>query len=296
MISIHTNMNTNNFLLTVSTANRSTDKAIERLSTGNQINLSHDGIAKFSIKTNIASEVIGKAQGLKNTNNAISALKTVESATDTIVDLLVRSKELATEALNDGYTDEQRTVLNREWVGNLDEIRRISANTEWNDGALLAVSGAANARVDSNTTYTGQIKDWTVNNANAATGALGGNTFMSSVACPLCGGDDLRHNFRRDDGGSRDCVKITAARIDSALQSAATEHSTVKGFVNQMETTAATLLASVTNLKNSLGTINDTEYASETSTIAKNAIIAKASAALLAQGNQDHQLVSMLLQ
>ena len=296
MISIHTNMNTNNFLLTVSTANRSTDKAIERLSTGNQINLSHDGIAKFSIKTNIASEVIGKAQGLKNTNNAIAALKTVESATDTIVDLLVRSKEIATEALNDGYTDEQRTVLNREWVGNLDEIRRVTANTEWNDGKLLAVSGALNARVDSNTTYTAQTKDWTVNNANAATGALGGNTFMSSVACPLCGGDDLRHNFRRDDSGTRDCVKITAARIDSALQSAVTEHSTVKGFVNQMETTATTLAASVTNLRNSLGTIKNTEYAAETSTLAKNAIIAKASAALLAQGNQDHQLVSMLLQ
>lgn len=289
-------MNTNNFLLTVSTANRSTDKAIERLSTGNQINLSHDGIAKFSIKTNIASEVIGKAQGLKNTNNAIAALKTVESATDTIVDLLVRSKEIATEALNDGYTDEQRTVLNREWVGNLDEIRRVTANTEWNDGKLLAVSGALNARVDSNTTYTAQTKDWTVNNANAATGALGGNTFMSSVACPLCGGDDLRHNFRRDDSGTRDCVKITAARIDSALQSAVTEHSTVKGFVNQMETTATTLAASVTNLRNSLGTIKNTEYAAETSTLAKNAIIAKASAALLAQGNQDHQLVSMLLQ
>ena len=289
-------MNTNNFLLTVSTANRSTDKAIERLSTGNQINLSHDGIAKFSIKTNIASEVIGKAQGLKNTNNAIAALNTVESATDTIVDLLVRSKEIATEALNDGYTDEQRTVLNREWVGNLDEIRRVTANTEWNDGKLLAVSGALNARVDSNTTYTAQTKDWTVNNANAATGALGGNTFMSSVACPLCGGDDLRHNFRRDDSGTRDCVKITAARIDSALQSAVTEHSTVKGFVNQMETTATTLAASVTNLRNSLGTIKNTEYAAETSTLAKNAIIAKASAALLAQGNQDHQLVSMLLQ
>jgi flagellin len=118
---------------------------------------------------------------------------------------------------------------------------------------------------------------------------------MSSVACPLCGGDDLRHNFRRDDGSTRECVKITAARIEDALESAVTENTTVKGYVNQMEITAQTLSASVTNLSNSLGKITDTDYAAETSYLAKSAIISKASTALLAQGDQDHQLVSMLL-
>ena len=295
MISIQTNINANNFLHVLDSTNQITNRAVQRLSTGSQITLASDGIADFSMQTNLKSEIVGKSQGLKNTNNAISTLKTVESASNTIVDLLIRSKELATEALNDGYTEQQRIDLNREWVGNLDEIRRISANTEWNDGALLAAHGNYSVRVDANTSVVGRLKDMTVNNASAATGGLGGNTFMSSVACPLCGGDDLRHNFRRDDGSTRECVKITAARIEDALESAVTENTTVKGYVNQMEVTAQTLSASVTNLSNSLGKITDTDYAAETSYLAKSAIISKASTALLAQGDQDHQLVSMLL-
>tara|TARA_Y100000385_G_scaffold259914_1_gene289381 strand:+ start:1821 stop:2711 length:891 start_codon:yes stop_codon:yes gene_type:complete len=296
MISIQTNMNAKNFLHVLNATERSTEQSIQRLSTGKRINLADDGVANFSMKTRLTSEIVGKSQGLQNTNKAISALKTVESASNTIVDLLMRSKELSTEALNDGYTEQQRIDLNREWIGNLDEIRRIAANTEWNDGKLLAAGGNYNVRVDENTTVSGPLKDWTVNNANAATGALGGNTFMSSVACPLCGGDDLRHNFRRDDGGTRDCVKITSARIEDALESAITENTTLKGYVNNMEVTAETLSASVNNLSNSLGAINDTDHAAETSHLAKSAIISKASTALLAQGDQDHQLVSMLLE
>lgn len=296
MISIQTNMHAKSFLNVLSVSNQSAENSIQKLSTGKKINLADDGIGVFSVKTNITTEIVGKSQGLKNTNYAISALKTVESASDTIVNLLVRSKELATEALNDGYTDEQRINLNREWIGNLDEIRRISSTTDWNDNTLLAASATLNARVDANTTFSTQTKDWTVNNANAATGALGGNTFMTSVACPLCGGDDLRHNFRRDDGGTRDCVKITAGRIEDALQSAISENNSVKSNVNTLETTAQTLTASVLNLSNSLGTINDTDHAVETSNLAKSQIISKASIALLSQGDHDHKLVRMLLQ
>ena len=100
MISIQTNINANKFLHVLNNVNQVTDKSVERLSTGKKITLASDGIADFSIQTNLKSEIVGKSQGLKNTNSAISTLKTVESASNTIVDLLVRSKELATEALN----------------------------------------------------------------------------------------------------------------------------------------------------------------------------------------------------
>jgi flagellin len=296
MISIHSNISENKYLNTLGVATSFSNQAIHRMSTGKKINLSDDNVAGFLMKSNIAGEVAGKAQGLNNANLAISALKTMEGASDSIINLLIRSKELATEALNDGYTLQQRTELNREWVGHVDEIRRISATTEWNDSNLLAASQTLNARVDSNTTVSGQTKDWAVNNANAGTGALGGNTFESSVACPLCGGDDLQHNFRRDDGSARECVKITAAKIESALQSAVDENTTISSYVNVLEVTTQTLSEDVQNLKNSLGKIEDADYAIETTTLAKNKIIAEASIALLAQGDPDHTLIAMLLE
>jgi flagellin-like hook-associated protein FlgL len=52
----------------------------------------------------------------------------------------------------------------------------------------------------------------------------------------------------------------------------------------------------VQNLKNSLGKIEDADYAIETTTLAKNKIIAEASIALLAQGDPDHTLIAMLLE
>lgn len=296
MISIHTNTTENKFLSTLQSTIDSTAKGIERISSGKNINLSNDDVGNFSVSNSVTSEMVGKTQGLSNTNHAISALKTIESASNSIVDLLIRSKELATEALNDGYTLEQRINLNREWVGHVDEIRRISANTEWNDSNLLAAAQTLNARVDADTTVTAQTKGWTVNNANPATGALGGNIFESSVACPMCGGDDLRHNFRRADGGTRDCVKLTADKIESALQSAITENSTISGLMNGLEVTADTLSLDITSLKNSLGKITNADYASETSALAKSAIIAQATIALLAQANQDHKSVATLLQ
>jgi flagellin len=295
MISIHTNMTQNKFLNTLQSVTDSTTKGIERISSGKKINLSNDDVGSFSVSTNITSEVVGKTQGLSNTNHAISALKTIESASNSIVDLLIRSKELATEALNDGYTTAQRISLNREWVGHVDEIRRISANTEWNDSNLLAAAQTLNARVDDDTTLTTQTKGWTVNNSNAATGAQGGNIFESSVACPLCGGDDLRHNFRRETG-TRDCVKLTTAKLESALASAISENSAISGLMNGLEVTAETLSLDITSLKNSLGNIGDADYASETSALAKSEIIAQATIALLAQANQDHKSVATLLQ
>ena len=78
MISIQTNINANNFLHVLDSTNQITNRAVQRLSTGSQITLASDGIADFSMQTNLKSEIVGKSQGLKNTNNAISTLKTVE--------------------------------------------------------------------------------------------------------------------------------------------------------------------------------------------------------------------------
>jgi flagellin len=83
--------------------------------------------------------------------------------------------------------------------------------------------------------------------------------------------------------------------IDSALTSVNNSRASLGGLINRFEATVSNQNTAITNLSASRSRILDTDYATETTNLAKAQIIQQAATAMLAQANQSSQSVLALL-
>ena len=85
------------------------------------------------------------------------------------------------------------------------------------------------------------------------------------------------------------------AMIDAALDGALAERAKYGAYLNRLQHAADNLTNISTNTSTSLSRIADTDYAEETTELARSQIITQASTAMLAQANQSKQTVLALL-
>lgn len=87
---------------------------------------------------------------------------------------------------------------------------------------------------------------------------------------------------------------ITA--IDAAIQDVANAQSRSGAFQNRLDAVIGVLSESNENISAARSRILDTDYATETTALAKSQIVQQAATAMLAQANQQSQSVLALLQ
>ena len=134
---INTNVSATIARNAIGTNERAMATSMERLSTGLRINSAKDDAAGLAISTRMTSQVSTLNMGVRNANDAISMIQTVEGASKEITNMLVRMKELAVQASSDTYSLDDRDALDLEFVALKDEIGRIQANTKWNGFAVM---------------------------------------------------------------------------------------------------------------------------------------------------------------
>ena len=268
---------------------RQMNTAMERLSTGQRINGAKDDAAGLAISSRMTSQIRGLEVGIRNANDAISMISTADGALIEVTNMLQRMRELALQSSNGTTTSADRDYLSTEYVNLLTEIDRIADNTQWNGGNIL--NGQANG---TNSTVAFQV------------GANGGQTISVDFG-------DIRK-----DAGSSGIINVIASQaanieagttasamtkgssavgaIDSAITAVNSQRATYGAAINQL-TYAIDNLASVkVNAEASRSRILDTDYALETSELARTQIIQQAGTAMLAQANQLPQTVLSLLQ
>ena len=108
------------------------ETAMERLSSGLRINSAMDDAAGLSIAHSLSTKVHSLSKGLQNANDAMSLIHLAEGASDEVSQILIRMRELATQALNGTYSSDDIENLNSEFVQIRDEIKRIAGNTLFN--------------------------------------------------------------------------------------------------------------------------------------------------------------------
>jgi flagellin len=84
--------------------------------------------------------------------------------------------------------------------------------------------------------------------------------------------------------------------IDNAIESVSSIRANLGAYQNRLVNTVNNLDNIVTNTEASRSRIQDTDYATETTALAKAQIIQQAATAMLAQANQQPQTVLALLQ
>jgi flagellin len=117
---------------------RSMDTTMERLATGLRVNSAKDDAAGLAIGTKMDSQIRGMQQGVRNANDGVSLLQTVDGAAEQITNLLQRMRELAVQGQNDTNSTSDLDNLNDEFSALATEIDRIADQTEFNGTALMS--------------------------------------------------------------------------------------------------------------------------------------------------------------
>jgi len=268
---------------------RAMSTAMERLSTGKRINSAADDAAGLAISARMASQVKGLEQAARNAADGISMVQTIEGAGKEIVNILTRMKELAVQSATGTLSATDRAALNTEFTELEKEITRVQTNTKWNTMALMEGGPTTvNIQAGTNNTATDRmaivVKDWSLDNATANNSAYGVDLDPLAI-------DDVAGVTQ---GIAAANTAITA--LDTAITNASSELATYGAYINRLEYAQDNLLNVAQNTDASRSRIEDADYASETSELAKTQIIAQAGTAMLAQANQIKQTVLALLQ
>jgi flagellin len=118
-------------------ANNAQLKSMEKLSSGLRINRAGDDAAGLAISEKMRGQIRGLDMAAKNAQDGISLIQTAEGALNETHSILQRMRELAVQSANDTNTDDDRTEIQKEIDQLVNEIDRISTDTEFNTKKLL---------------------------------------------------------------------------------------------------------------------------------------------------------------
>ncbi|EMQ4856555.1 FliC/FljB family flagellin [Morganella morganii] len=140
-------------LVTQNNLNRSQGvlgSAIERLSSGSRINSAKDDAAGQAIANRFTANVKGLTQASRNANDGISIAQTAEGAVNEINENIQRVRELTTQAKNGTNSKSDIESIQAEVQDRLDEITRISKQTQFNGIKVLEAGSTMSFQVGAN--------------------------------------------------------------------------------------------------------------------------------------------------
>jgi flagellin len=270
---INTNVASLNAQRNLSTTQLQLSKSMERLSSGLRINRAGDDAAGLAISQNMQANIRSMNQAVRNANDGISLVQTAEGALNESSNILLRMRELATQAANGVLSSSQRDNIQVEFKNLQQEIDRISAVTDFNGTKLLNgdLSAGTTLQVGTGTT-TNDTVSVTVGKADTATLSVSAN-FVSTQAA----------------------AQSALTAIDAAIQSVSTARGNLGAVQNRLQSTINNLQVAVENTSAANSRIVDVDVAAETANMTKAQILAQAGVSVLSQANQSPQLALKLL-
>jgi flagellin len=172
--SINTNVTSLQAQANLAASSAFQSKTINRVTSGLRIVDSGDDAAGLAIANGFRSDQAVLNQGIRNANDGLSTLQTIDGGMNNISLLLDRARTLATQSASGTFTGD-RTLLNSEFSSVLSEINRQAQSVGMNSGGEFAKDL---------TTYIGGGKDATggaANSAAIANGTVGVDLSNSAV-------------------------------------------------------------------------------------------------------------------
>jgi flagellin len=263
------------------------DKSVERLSTGKRINSAKDDPAGHAIASRLNAEIRSLAVANKNAAQAQDLIDTATYATEEAVSLNLRIRELAVQASNETLNNADRATLQNEVKSLEEQIAYIADKTRHN--GIRVVSGDMND--DPGVPYlphfqvgSDPIDTISISLYSLTTGEL--------VAYPL--------SFHFDDGnvsvGTISSAQRYISWADVAIKNYQKRIGNYAAVSNRLDNIIANLDQIRVNLSVSKGRIEDTDFAVETSDLARNQILKQAATAMLAQANSSKSVILTLVQ
>jgi flagellin len=249
---------------------------MESLATGSRINGAADDAAGLSMRESMTAQIRGLNAAVRNANDGISLLQTADGALNEVSEMMQRMRELGVLAQNDTYSTAQRVALNDEFAALQSEIDRVAENTQWNSMDLLDGTGG---QWGGGSVFSFQV------------GANAGQTIAVTVANM----DTTSLLIDAVSIGTVTTAQSAVSALDDAISILNTRRSIIGAGINRLTHAIDNLTNVAQNASESRSRITDTDYATATSELARSQIIQQAGMAMLAQANQQPQIVLSLL-
>ena len=268
MLNINTNYGAAFAAKAAKSTNNDLNTAFERLSSGSRINFAKDDAAGQGISMRLAAEITSLDMASRNASDAQSMIDTADGAYQEVHSMLLRMREIAVQASNGTLSDADRTALDAE-VSELEtEITSIADNTAF-AGIKLGTGISVSFQIGTaqGVTLSHNFTDFDVS-------SIGANIAVNSVST----------------------ATAALATIDGAISTVSANRGTLGAISNRLSSTIANLDNISVNLSSARGRIQDTDFAQETSNLAKSQIMQQAATAMLAQANASKGSILTLIQ
>ena len=264
----------------------SLSKDMEKLSSGMRINRAGDDASGLAVSEKMRSQIRGLNKASENAQNGISFIQTTEGYLQETTDIMQRIRELAVQASNGIYSDEDRMQIQVEISALVSEVDRVASSAQFNGMNML----------------TGRFAQPTGENVVTASMwfHIGANmdqrvrAYVGTMTAKALGVRDI---------GDESILTIdtpeTANRaigtIDEAIKKINKQRADLGAYQNRLEMSVVGINIAAENLQASESRIRDVDMAKEMVEFTRNQILTQSGTAMLAQANQQTQSVMSLL-
>ena len=258
--------------------------SVERISSGIRINKAADDAAGLAVSEGLRSDIRALRQAVRNASDGISLMNVTEGALNEQSGILIRLRELASQAATGTVGSTERQTIQLEFTALRNELDRITATTEFN-GTKLIDGNLSSAVSDFNNHVLIQIGI-----DNSANSRLDLNTEINlqAVTSTTMGIDVLSVT-----GAAQALTALDI--INTAIGNLTANRGKVGAIQNRLTRSIANLSVSVENLTAAESSIRDADIAEEVAELTRNQILVQTATAMVGQANLIPQSVLQLL-
>ena len=262
-------------------------KNMEKLSSGERINRAGDDASGLAVSEKLRSQIRGLNMASFNASNGISFIQVTEGYLQETEDILQRVRELAVQASNGIYSEEDRTYIQVEVSQLVSEIDRIASHAQFNGMNML--TGRFSQSTGQNTP-TGSMWFHIGANMDQRTQVYIGTMTAEGLGVRDVGTDTFI-NLENPENSNR-----AIGTVDSALKRVNKQRADLGAFQNRLEHAVRGIDIGAENMQAAESLIRDTNMAHQMVSYVRDQILTQAGTAMLAQANQRSTSVLQLLQ
>ncbi|HIE79432.1 MAG TPA: flagellin FliC [Nitrospinaceae bacterium] len=257
--------------------------SVERISSGIRINRAADDAAGLGISEALRSDIRALRQAVRNSNDGIALINVAEGALNEQSSILIRLRELASQAATGTVGSTERATIQLEFNALRNEIDRISATTQFNgqglvDGSLASTVSSANqvliqVGIDSGVNSRINLNEQ-INLTAVTSSSLGIDTLSVTAAAQAL---------------------TTLDTINTAISKVTQARGQVGAVQNRLTRSVGNLSVSIENLQAAESSIRDADIAKEIADLTRNQILVQSATAMVGQANLIPQSILLLL-
>ena len=258
-------------------------QSIERISSGIRINRGADDAAGLAISEGLRSDIRALRQATRNANDGMSLVNVTEGALNEQSSILIRLRELASQAATGTVGSTERATIQLEFSALRDELTRIAQTTEFNGIGLIDGTLASSVATSSHTLI--QIG---IDNSSNSRLDLNSTLGLDAVTASTLGIASLSVTASAE--------ALTAlSEINTAIASVTAARGKVGAVQNRLQRSVSALSITSENLQAAESAIRDADIAHEIAQLTRNQILVQTSTAMVGQSNLIPQSVLQLL-